>query len=314
MGQGQEVKTKTQPKLEIQERGEIFFFYRPKVGKEKVGSAEDVQRLYIFLRPESGERCVEEKQDPSSGKEGTKNENSASHESSSTEGGHGTQEVNIEKEPLLRLVVMGRKSLPNPSQKGRPYWGFVDMVTTKIEDVKTALEGEEYETATRGHRHKSAARALGEGIYRILRHNPDKRAHTHLIYKLELLPEDKENEPEPQESLNVEREGSFLVQIKNPEQPGSSQFRGLQRKRKAVFPAHLQGKFGRLRFIPADPPDFLNYEGCKLLLISASDDMEEELGLELKAEIGEPDESCSDLVKSFGETASTSALLRGSWA
>lgn len=36
---------------------------------------------------------------------------------------------------------MGRKSLPDPSKKGRPYWGFVDMVTTNIDDVKTALQG-----------------------------------------------------------------------------------------------------------------------------------------------------------------------------
>ena len=33
-----------------------------------------MQRLYIVLRPESGERSVEEKQDPASGKEGAKKE------------------------------------------------------------------------------------------------------------------------------------------------------------------------------------------------------------------------------------------------
>lgn len=209
---------------------------------------------------------------------------------------------------------MGRKSLPDPSKKSRPYWGFVEMVTTKIEDVKTALKGEEYDTATKGHRHNSPARALGEGVYRILRHNPGKRMHTHLIYKLEFPPEDEKNEP--QESLNVEREGSFVIQIKNPDQHGrtNSQFRGLQTKRKAIFPAHLQGQFGHLRYCPADPPDFLNYEGCEFLLISASDDIEEELGLDLKTEEGEEAEAtCSDLVKTFGETASTVALLRGTW-
>ena len=30
------------------------------------------------------------------------------------------------------------------------------------------------------------------------------------------------------------------------------------------------------KFVPADPPDMLNYEGCQLLLISASDGIEEE--------------------------------------
>ncbi|KAF9592686.1 hypothetical protein IFM89_016763 [Coptis chinensis] len=115
------------------------------------------------------------------------------------------KEVNIGKEPLLRLILMGRKSLPDPSKKIRPYWGFVEMVTTKIEDVKDALKGGE--------------------------------------------------KNEPQESLSIEREASFIIQIKNPDQHGSSsRFSGLETKRKAVFPAHLQ----------------------------ASDDIEEELGLELK--------------------------------
>ncbi|KAI3974466.1 hypothetical protein MKX01_017959 [Papaver californicum] len=119
---------------------------------------------------------------------------------------------------------------------------------------------EEYDTATRGHRHTSPARALAEGIYRILRHKPGgKKTHTHLIYKLEFPPEDEKNEP--QESLNIEREGSFLIQIKNPDQHNqrgsSGRFGGLQTKRRAAFPAHLQGQFGKLRYSSADPTDFL---------------------------------------------------------
>lgn len=152
---------------------------------------------------------------------------------------------------------------------------------------------------------------MGEGVYRILRHNPGKKMHTHLVYKLEFPPEDKQNEP--QESLNIEREGYFLMQIKNPDQHGDSQFKWLQSKHRAVFPAHLQGHFGQKRYSPADPPDFLNYEGCEFLLIAASDDIEEELGLKLETEDGEANECCSDLVKTFGETASTSALFHGNW-
>ncbi|KAK3430942.1 hypothetical protein EUGRSUZ_E02145 [Eucalyptus grandis] len=287
MGQGQEVKTSNDPQVEIQERGEIFFFYRPKVEREAAHGADDVQRLYIVLRPESGERPVEEKQDPHSGKEGSDPNSS---DKATVEGGHGSQEMNIEKQALLRLIVMGKKSLPDPGKRSRPQWGFVEMVTTKIDDVKSALKAEEYDTSTRGHRHTAAARA---------HKSKGKKAHTHLIYKLEFPPEDEKQEP--QESLNIEREGSFLIQIKNPDS-----------KRKAVFPAHLQGQFGQLRYSPADPPDFLNYEGCELLLISTSDDIEEELGLELKAE-GEADPSCSDLLETFGETAPVDALLRGTW-
>ena len=49
------------------------------------------------------------------------------------------QEVNIEKEPLLRLIILGRKSLPDSGEKSKPFWGFVELVTTNIHDVKDVL-------------------------------------------------------------------------------------------------------------------------------------------------------------------------------
>ncbi|CAN6284484.1 unnamed protein product [Urochloa humidicola] len=339
MGQGKEVKTRPDPKVEIQEKGEIFFFYRPKVDKDEAHSPDDVQRMYIVLRPESGDRAVEEKQAPDSGKEGRKHRQGdgdqgesgggASKEEEGHEGGHGKEEVNIEQQPLLRLVVMGKKSLPDPAKHSRPYWGYVELVTTKVEDIKDALKEEEYSTATRGQRRRPAARALGEGVYRIVRHEPGgqrrRSPHTHLVYKLELP---IRGDGAPQEAMNVEPEASFLMQVKNPDPPsggrgggdGGGGFRGLQRKRRAAFPAHLQAAFGSRRYAPADPPDLLNYEGCELLLIAASDDVEEELGLELEGEVEEGDEGeeqraagCSDLVKMFGEVSDVKPLLSGTW-
>ncbi|EER97581.1 hypothetical protein SORBI_3002G383500 [Sorghum bicolor] len=337
MGHGKEAKTRPDPKVEIQEKGEIFFFYRPKVDKDEAHSPDDVQRMYIVLRPEStGGRGVEEKQASDSGKEGRKRHqqgDAAGQEGSEqkgAEGGHGKEEVNIEEQPLLRLVVMGKKSLPDPAKHSRPYWGYVELVTTKVEDIKDALKEEEYSTATRGKRHRPAARALGEGVYRILKHESSggrrrsPQSHTHLVYKLELP---TRGAGEPQEAMNVEPEASFLVQVKNPDPPSGGGrddggFRGLQNKRRAAFPAHLQGAFGSRRYAPADPPDLLNYEGCELLLIAASDDVEEELGLQLEGEVdvedgeGETQQaaaSCSDLVKMFGEVADVKPLLSGSW-
>ncbi|MFS7888361.1 hypothetical protein Hanom_Chr00s000001g01594041 [Helianthus anomalus] len=274
------------PDVAIQERGDIYFFYRPKVGEEDPHTSDDVQRLYIVLRPHTSTQQQEKKEPP-------------------------------QKSMLLRLIVMGKKSLPDPAKRSRPYWGFVELVTTKIQDIKDALKGgldhsnvsyswvEEYDTKTRGHRHKPAARALGEGVYRILKHHSGKKMHTHLIYKLEFPSEQGENQP--QEELNVEREASFVIQIKNPTQ-GQFKTKTKKKKKKSIFPAHLQGQFGKMRYHGADPPDFLNYEGCEFLLISASDEIHEELGLEI-----EVDRSCSDLVNTFGETVSADALLRGIW-
>ncbi|KAG2256990.1 hypothetical protein Bca52824_076284 [Brassica carinata] len=168
---------------------------RPKVNKEEAHSVDDVQRLYIVMRPESGENPVEEKQDSLVKKVPvvTKTIITAQRK----------EKVNIEKQILLRFIVMGKKTLPDPSKKSQPFWGFVEMVTKNVEDVKEALKG-------------------------------------------------------------------------------------------------------------ADPPDFLNYEGCEFLLISASDDIEEELGVELESE-GEGDESSCDLVKTFGDDVDATPLLRGTW-
>ncbi|KAH7671654.1 Release factor protein [Dioscorea alata] len=319
MGQGEEVKTREDPKVDIQERGEIFFFYRAKVNKDEAHGPNDVQRLYIVLRPESGEKQVEIKQASDSGKEGQMKadkqySSKQDQDQDQSQGGHGTTEVNIEKQTLLRLIVMGKKSLPDPSQRSTPYWGYVELITTDVEDIKTSLKGEEYETATRGQRHKPAARAAGEGVYRILKHESGRKTHTHLIYKLELPSADKKNEP--QEALNIEREASYVLQIKNPDQAaGHTQFQGLQSKRRAAFPAQLQALLGHRRFAPADPPDLMNYEGCELLLISASDDVDRELGMELRAE--DPLEgTCSGLINMFGDddvTTPLKPLLTGTW-
>ncbi|EYU29530.1 hypothetical protein ABFS82_13G065100 [Erythranthe guttata] len=330
MGQGEETKTREEPTIQIQERGEIFFFYRPKVGKEEAHGAEDVQRLYLVLRPESG---FEEKQDDHYGKEGV-SKRSASEDEEDDDGakeggGAGCQKVDIvEKQPLLRLIVMGRKSLPQPAKKSTPYWGFVEMVTTQIQHLKAALQGEEYETRTRGHRHLPDSRAVGEGVYRILRHTGKKGMHTHLIYKLKFPAEEKvrhgeeddESSSSPQEALNIAQEASFIIQIKSPDQHKSTagRLRGLDNKRKAAFPAHLQGLFGHQRYHPADPPDFLNYEGCEFLLISASDDIEQELGLDLKTEHEEEYAQCSDLLETFGDDVAsdvfTRPLFEATWA
>lgn len=319
----------------MQEKGEIFFFYRPKVDREEAHSPDDVQRMYVVLRPESaGDRAVEDKQAPDSGKEGNKkqqqhDDHQGGHEQGeqgSSQGGRGKEEVNVDKQLLLRLIVMGKKSLPDRAKRGRPYWGHVDLVTTTIDDIKEALKEEEYATATRGPRHRPAARALGEGVYRILKHDSGRRVHTHLIYKLELPSPSRHKHhaaEQPQEAMHVEPEASFLIQIKNPDQPagGGERFRGLQSKRRAAFPAHLQGRFGSNRYAAADPPDLLNYEGCEFLLISASDDVEEELGLELETETetetetecGDDGAGCSDLVKMFGDVTDVKPLLSRSW-
>jgi hypothetical protein len=49
------------------------------------------------------------------------------------------QKIEIGKNPLFRYIVMGRKSLPETTKRTRPYWGFVELVTTNPDDLKKML-------------------------------------------------------------------------------------------------------------------------------------------------------------------------------
>nr|GFA09754.1 hypothetical protein [Tanacetum cinerariifolium] len=64
-------------------------------------------------------------------------------------------------------------------------------------------------------------------------------------------------------------------------------------------------KFGKLHYHAADPPDFLNYQGYGFLLISSSDNIHEELGVDVHE-----DSFCSDLINTYGAETSTDTLLK----
>jgi len=53
--------------LDLQEKGEIYFFYKPKAGVDNPETKEDVQHLCVVLRPEEAEKKIEEKQSSDSG-------------------------------------------------------------------------------------------------------------------------------------------------------------------------------------------------------------------------------------------------------
>jgi hypothetical protein len=175
-----------------------------------------------------------------------------------------------------RLLVVGRKQLPEPEESGRERnWGFVDAVSKDPESVENRLDPQTYETKTRGERHLAAVRPVGEGVYGIVRHD----GHTHFAYALEL----PKRTGEAQAAFNIEQQASYIISIKNP-MTGSPVNAGLSEEQQAHFPRWLQEKFRNRRFCEADPPDFLNYEGTEFVLISAAEEVSEELGIELHPE------------------------------
>ena len=170
-----------------------------------------------------------------------------------------------------RLIIIGKKRLPE-IEGNNNNWCFVKSVAKNALEIEKELRAETYSTKTLGERFQPAARPVGEGIYEIVKHGNN----TNLIYVLE-LPEDL---GEAQRALGIKTEASYIITIKNPE--GSSpNGMGLPAKEKADLPEDLQNRFERRRFVPAEPPEFLDYPGVELILIGASADIKAELGVEL---------------------------------
>ncbi|HZU07528.1 MAG TPA: hypothetical protein VFB73_16310 [Chloroflexota bacterium] len=203
-----------------------------------------------------------------------------------------------------RLLVLGRKRLPEP-RAGERLWGFVDKVSRKPEDIAEAFEREGYGTKTRGTRARPAARPAGEGVYAIVRHDD----HTHLAYQLEL----PEQPGEVQQALGIEPEASYVLSVKNPEQPALPGT-ALGAKRKADLPKRLQARFQDRRFAAADPPDFLDYEGAEVLLIGAGEEVSEDLGIRLDPQ--KETAGTADILRELRMARgrySTEPLFRGEW-
>jgi hypothetical protein len=133
---------------EVIEHGDIFFFYRPKVGTEEVEGIKDVQRFYMVTAPE--------------------------------ENGHSN------KNNIYRLFLIGQKQLPEivegKSTSKERNWALNTLTTSNAEDIHKELLPAEYITETRGKRRIAAAVPAGEGKYSIVKHD----GHTELAYILEL--------------------------------------------------------------------------------------------------------------------------------
>jgi hypothetical protein len=170
----------------------------------------------------------------------------------------------------FRLIAIGKKKLPGFDDGAQRHWGFLDGVFRTPEELRQAAAGIPPLIESRGEN----LRPAGEGVYALVLHGD----HTHLAYVLELpaIP------GEVQEAFNIKPEGRFVIAVKNPEAtspPGV----GLEAERQPVFARELAARFGDRRWLPVDPPDFVDYEGAELVLIGGRDDLGKDLGIDLEA-------------------------------
>ncbi|HEY9387096.1 MAG TPA: hypothetical protein VIP70_08645 [Nitrososphaeraceae archaeon] len=131
---------------EISEYGDIYFFYRPKVGSHEVKSIDDVRRFFMVMSPEET---------------ATKSHKEKTHRQ------------------LYRLFVIGKKSLPeirqSEARSSERYWARVGGIFEKPEELTKELLSDEF-------RKGDLARPVGEGKYAIVKH----QNHAELAYILEL--------------------------------------------------------------------------------------------------------------------------------
>jgi hypothetical protein len=184
-----------------------------------------------------------------------------------------------------RLIIVGRKKLPDPDDHDR-FWAFVYRVFADRNSVSKELGAQEYATKTRGVRKVAPVRPAAEGIYAVVQHGD----HTHLTYVLELP---KKQGPAERE-LNIKREASYIIAVRNPQSARPPNV-GLDPEHAAQFPEPLQENFGRRKWIPVNPPDFLDYEGAELEMIGATEDPEKELGIEFRPD--DEDEHKADVLR-----------------
>lgn len=252
------MSTQRRSSMDILERGDLFFLYRPGEDRREPGSLLDVRRFYMVLHPQG--------------------------------------------QPRFRLIAVGRKKLPDGAEGPGRHWGFVDGVFEQPDELRRAAAGVPPLLGATGEN----LRPAGEGVYALALHGN----HTHLVYVLEL----PETPGEVQGAFNIHPEGRFVIAVKNPE-ASSPPGVGLEVERQPDYPDALARHFGDRRWIPADPPGLLDYEGAELVLIGGRDDLGDDLGIDLQAHPADQDTAAifRDLhLEKSGRTLRP--LLQGVWA
>ena len=120
-----------QEQTQMLEHGDIYFFYRPKVGSERVKSINDVRRFFMVMAPE------------------------------------GRNQKQQKQKQLYRLFVIGKKSLPeirkSEARASERYWARVGGIFQDTKELTKELLSDEFKQG-------DAARPVGEGKYAIVKH------------------------------------------------------------------------------------------------------------------------------------------------
>src|ERR687892_295861 len=238
---------------DILEYGDIYFFYRPKVGSQEIKSIDDVRRFFMVTAPE---------------------------ETTTNTKGSGEKEKTHSKH--YRLFIIGKKSLPeirkSEARSSERFWARVGGIFERPEDLTKELLSDEF-------RKGDLARAEGEGKYAIVKHQD----HSELAYILEL----PEEPGEAQRELGIEKEASYIVTVINPIKPVPEGYPSADqspRYPEAVQQEFNENEdFAQL----TRNLELINYQNAQIILIGAregKDVIKKEIGIDI-AEEHETDKS-----------------------
>ncbi|MFL6372143.1 MAG: hypothetical protein ACJ70P_03320 [Nitrososphaera sp.] len=247
---------------EVLEKGDIFFFYRPKTkivddGSDGVKSIEDIRRFFMITATATVAVNTETEQ----------------HQQFD---GADSKTQKLEESPRYRLFVIGKKSLPEirttEARRSERYWAKVGGIFENPQELTSELLSDEF-------RKGDTARPVGEGKYAIIRHQD----HAELAYILEM----PEEPGEAQRELGIEKEASYIVSIINPKVPVPAGYPSSEEP--PNYPESILKEFGENENFISLARDlrFINFQNAQMILVGARegrDVIQKEFGIDIEEE------------------------------
>jgi hypothetical protein len=249
---------------DVLEKGDIFFFYRPKTkivdddSGGDVKSIEDIRRFFMVTATTTATAT------------NTENEQQQQFD------GTNSKTPQEEEPSRYRLFVIGKKSLPEirttEARRSERYWAKVGGIFENPQELTRELLSDEF-------RKGDAARPVGEGKYAIVKHQD----HAELAYILEM----PEEPGEAQRELGIEKEASYIVSIINPKVPVPAGYPSSEEP--PNYPESILKEFGENENFISLARDlrFINFQNAQMILVGARegrDVIQKEFGIDIREE------------------------------
>lgn len=182
-----------------------------------------------------------------------------------------------DKKDLYRLLVIGKKSLPEvretEARSSERFWARVGGIFDNPTQLTKELLSNEF-------REGDVARPVGEGKYAIVNYSN----HTELAFILELPKEPGE----AQKELGIEKEASYIITVINPKIPKREEYLPTTEDPPRYPESILKDFNDKENFVPLSRNlKFIDYQNAQVILIGAREGratVTQELGITVETE------------------------------